>query len=149
MALPRHHRLGGRSVFDYIYGASQGPGKRLYGKHQVLRVTAPDVLRLRSTLQPQLAPRLRLAPEPTVEMRQLLAATELRFAVVISKKINKRAAVRNRLRRLLHRSFLEEAPRLRCGHWLVLSLKPTVAHCSDEQLLQEWRLLLQRSGMRS
>lgn len=72
---------------------------------------------------------------------------DLRLAVVVSKKVSKRAVIRNRLRRLLHRAFMEEVPRLRRGHWLLLSLKPGAAQRSEDQLLQEWNHLLRRSGL--
>ena len=144
MALPRCHRLGGRSVFDYIYGAGGGQTRRLHGKNLVLRVAPPKVSRLRSALQPPAA-----ADVASDAVQRAAAATELRFAVVISRKISKRAVVRNRLRRLLHRAFLAQVPQLRCGCWMVLSLKPAAASCSHEQVLEEWHQLLQRSGVRS
>lgn len=145
MALPRCHRLGGRSVFDYIYGAGAGQGKRLHGKNLVLRIAPPRVHCLRSALRPPAAADVAVAEA----LRRAPAATELRFAVVISRKISKRAVVRNRLRRLLHRAFLKQVPRLRYGTWMVLSLKPAAASCSHEQVLEEWQHLLQRSGVRS
>lgn len=73
---------------------------------------------------------------------------DLRFAVVVNKKVSKRAVMRNRLRRLLHQAFMRDVPHLRRGHWLLLSLKPSAGESSKNQLLQEWSDLLRRSGLR-
>ena len=138
MALPRDHRLSGATVFDRLYKSRA----RFYGANLILRVGYPDLQYLKPGL---MGAGLRTAVE-----RDCAAAGQgdLRFAVVVSKKVSKRAVMRNRLRRLLHHAFLEEVPLLRRGHWLLLSLKPGAAGCSGDELLQEWNDLLQRSGLR-
>ena len=138
MALPRDHRLGGATVFDHLYGARN----RFHGGNLILRVGAPSLQRLKPGL---MGSRTRTAMEHN---RDLAHQQELRFAVVVSKKVSKRAVIRNRLRRLLHQAFMAEVPRLRRGHWLLLSLKPGALQRSGDELLQEWSDLLLRSGLR-
>ncbi|HCA62434.1 MAG TPA: ribonuclease P protein component, partial [Synechococcales bacterium UBA8647] len=78
MVLPQRHRLRGRGVFDYIYQR----GQRFQQGLLQLRVADAATNLLRE-------------PPETLE-------GELRFGVVISSKVSKRAVKRNRLRRLLH-----------------------------------------------
>lgn len=88
MALPKRHRLRGHRAIDYLHRQ----GKRHQSPHLLLRVvTAKDAL---------LPPPDRRAP-----------VSAWRCALVISAKVNKRAVVRNRLRRLLHRHLLASLQR--------------------------------------
>jgi len=73
---------------------------------------------------------------------------ELRFGVVISSKVSKRAVKRNRLRRRLHEAFLRQAFRSDLPPtWLLLNLRPGAAELSDDNLLKEWSTLIQRAGL--
>ena len=73
---------------------------------------------------------------------------ELRFGVVISSKVSKRAVKRNRLRRRLHEAFLRQAFRSDLPPtWLLLNLRPGAAELSDDNLLEEWSTLIQRAGL--
>lgn len=129
MVLPKRHRLRGRGVFDYLYKR----GRRTHLGGLLLRVApaAPELLRP-GTGEPE----------------------SLRFAVVISSKVSKRAVVRNRLRRRLHDDFVQschpETGRIRADltpSWLLLSLKPDAAALGDDGLLREWNGLLQQAGL--
>ncbi|OUT69459.1 MAG: hypothetical protein CBB79_10585 [Synechococcus sp. TMED19] len=129
MVLPQRHRLRGRGVFDYLYKR----GRRIHLGVLLLRVApaAPELLRP-STREPE----------------------SLRFAVVISSKVSKRAVVRNRLRRRLHDNFVQnchpKTGRIRADltpSWLLLSLKPDAAALGDDGLLREWNGLLQQAGL--
>ena len=122
--LPQRHRLRGRGVFDYLYQR----GQRFQQGLLQLRVAeaAPKLLR-----------------EPPVELEG-----ELRFGVVISSKVSKRAVKRNRLRRRLHKAFLRQAFRSDLPPtWLLLNLRPGAAELSDDNLLEEWSTLIQRAGL--
>jgi len=138
MVLPRDHRLSGTMVFNHLYRARA----RFHGSNLILRVVLPNLQRLKPGL---MGTRTR-----AVVKRDSAAAgqDDLRFAVVVSKKVSKRAVRRNRLRRLLHHAFMKDVPHLRRGHWLLLSLQPGAAQRSEDQLLQEWSDLLRRSGLR-
>lgn len=83
MALPKRHRLRGHRAIDQLHRQ----GRRHHSPHLLLRVLPAD----ESLLPP---PDRRAHPSPW------------RCALVISAKVNKRAVVRNRLRRLLHRHLL-------------------------------------------
>ena len=124
MVLPQRHRLRGRGVFDYLYQR----GQRFQQGLLQLRVAeaAPKLLR-----------------DPPLEL-----VGELRFGVVISSKVSKRAVKRNRLRRRLHEAFLHQAFRSDLPPtWLLLNLRPGAAELSDDNLLKEWSTLIQRAGL--
>jgi ribonuclease P protein component len=70
-----------------------------------------------------------------------------RLAVVVSGKVSKRAVVRNRLRRLLHRHLLALNPTPLQPSWVVLSLKPGSAELEPAQLLGECSHLLRQAGL--
>lgn len=139
--LPRNYRLRGPTVFDHLYRARS----RFQSSSLILRIASPDLRRLKADLR---QPRLPIAAPDGSGGVAPVAREELRFAVVVSKKVSKRAVVRNRLRRRLHHAFIKEVPHLKRGHWLLLSLKPAATHHSEDQLLQEWNDLLQQSGLR-
>ena len=124
MVLPQRHRLRGRGVFDYLYQR----GQRFQQGLLQLRVAdaAPKLLR-----------------DPPLELEG-----ELRFSVVISSKVSKRAVKRNRLRRRLHEAFLRQTFRSDLAPtWLLLNLRPGAAELSDDNLLKEWSTLIQRAGL--
>ena len=138
MVLPRDHRLSGTMVFDRLYRARA----RFHGSNLILRVGVPNLRHLKPGL---MGSRVRAAVKHD---SAAVCQEDLRFAVVVSKKVSKRAVIRNRLRRLLHHAFMKDVPHLRRGHWLLLSLKPSAVQRSGDQLLQEWSDLLRRSGLR-
>lgn len=138
MVLPRDYRLSGTMVFDHLYRARA----RFHGSDLILRVGSPNLQHLKPGL---MGVRIRTAVKHN---SAAVCQEDLRFAVVVSKKVSKRAVIRNRLRRLLHHAFMKDAPYLRRGYWLLLSLKPGAAQRSEDQLLQEWSDLLRRSGLR-
>jgi ribonuclease P protein component len=70
-----------------------------------------------------------------------------RGAIVVSGKVSKRAVVRNRLRRLLHRHLLALNPTPLQPSWMVLSLKPGSAEIDPSQLLGECSYLLRQAGL--
>ena len=124
MVLPQRHRLRGRGVFDYLYQR----GQRFQQGLLQLRVAAaaPELLR-----------------EPPQNLQR-----ELRFGVVISSKVSKRAVKRNHLRRQLHQAFVEQNFRSDLPPtWLLLNLRPGAAELSDDNLLKEWSTLIQRAGL--
>ena len=127
MVLPQRHRLRGRGVFDYLYQR----GQRFQQGLLQLRVAdaAPQLLR-----------------EQPVELEG-----ELRFGVVISSKVSKRAVRRNKLRRLLHNhltQLVRTLPDQAADRWLLISLKPGSAEASAEALLGECSQLLAKAGLR-
>ena len=123
MVLPQRHRLRGRGVFDYLYQRGQRFQQGL--------------------LQLRVADAAPIAAGTAVGLDR-----ELRFGVVISSKVSKRAVKRNRLRRRLHEAFLRQAFRSDLPPtWLLLNLRPGAAELSDDNLLEEWSTLIQRAGL--
>ena len=124
MVLPQRHRLRGRGVFDYLYQRGQRFQQGLLQLR--VAVAAPKLLR-----------------EPPVDLEG-----ELRFGVVISSKVSKRAVKRHRWRRRRHEAFLRQAFRSDLPPtWLLLNLRPGAAELSDDNLLEEWSTLIQRAGL--
>jgi len=123
VVLPQRHRLRGSRVFNRLYRQSQ----RFHGTSMMLRVMAAH---------PALLP----APE-------CHRPSAWRGAVVVSGKVSKRAVVRNRLRRLLHRHLLALDPTPLQSSWVMLSLKPGSAELDPAQLLGECNHLLRQAGL--
>ena len=123
MVLPQRHRLRGSRVFNRLYRQSQ----RFHGTSMMLRVMAAH---------PNLLP----PPECHRE-------SSWRCAVVVSGKVSKRAVVRNRLRRLMHRHLLALDPTLLQPSWVMFSLKPGSAETDPAQLLGECNHLLRLAGL--
>ena len=103
MVLPRSMRLKGYKCFNYLYKE----GKRYHGSLMLLRVVKAN-------------PKLKKHIEPGSVIETC------KCAVAISNKVNKRAVVRNQLRRSIH-----EHLRIRLAYsgyqkdmWALLSLNP-------------------------
>lgn len=63
--------------------------------------------------------------------------TSARFGVSISKKVSKKAVVRNRIKRHLKAAFRQLLPRV-TSHWLiVVVVRPSAVQCDYWQFLQE------------
>ena len=123
MVLPQRHRLRGSRIFNRIYRQSQ----RFHGTSMMLRVMAANPA---------------LLPSPECHR-----PSAWRGAVVVSSKVSKRAVVRNRLRRLLHRHLLTLDPTPLPPSWVVFSLKPGSAELDPAQLLEECSHLLRQAGL--
>ncbi len=123
MVLPQRHRLRGSKIFNRLYRQSQ----RFHGTSMMLRVMAAESS---------------LLPAPWCHR-----PSTWRAAVVVSGKVSKRAVVRNRLRRLLHRHLLILDPTPLQPIWMVLSLKPGSAELDPAQLLGECSHLLRQAGL--
>ena len=151
MALPKRHRLRGYRAIDHLHRV----GRRHHSAHLLLRVAPADA----ALLSPQ---------------DRGAGSSPWRCALVISAKVHKRAVVRNRLRRLLHRYLLaslplsalsvrgdgvapgpsamdpaasEVLPGRSVPLWLMVSLRPGSAELESDQLLGECTFLLRRAGL--
>lgn len=125
MGLPREHRLTHRRDFSAVYRQ----GTRLGSPHLILR-TLPIAA---SPLQAKL------------NYSQHTAKTQLlptRIGIVVSQKVDKRAVVRNRIRRRLQAAFMTLRSRLKPGWLLVIGVRPQAVQCEYEQFLQELEQLL-------
>jgi ribonuclease P protein component len=121
VALPRANRLKHRKDFTAVYER----GRR--------RNTANFTLRA-----------LRRPPVITIGSLtgQLSELTHARIGISISRKVSKRAVVRNRLKRQIRAVFRQLLPRIANHWWLVIGVKSTAVGCDYWQILQELEQLL-------
>lgn len=117
MALPKAHRLRDRPIFDDLHKK----GIRRRSKTMTLWALA----RSPHTSAPQPP-----APIPT------------QFGVAVSKKVHKRAVVRNRIRRRIHSAIQILLPHLKPGWCIRISARNAALECNPSQFLQELETLL-------
>ena len=113
MGLPSKHRLKRRSDFKTVYQQ----GVRRYSRHLILRAVP-------------IVPESLDQPSPT------------KIAVSVSRKVSKKAVVRNRLKRLVRASFLALLPQIPPNWLMVVILKKEAQECKYEHFLRELEELL-------
>jgi len=126
MVLPKLMRLKGHRCFDHLYRE----GFRYHEPSMMLRVVTA-------------APKL----EKSRNLRQ--KRNTCQCAIAISSKVNKKAVVRNRLRRIIHQ-HLKSRLYLNSKHsnkWALLSLKPQSSSKDLSVLLKECDRLLFKAGL--
>lgn len=64
------------------------------------------------------------------------------FGVSISRKVHKRAVVRNRIKRQIHAALRTLMPRVSGSWWIVINVRPVAATCEYSEFLQELEKLL-------
>ncbi|MGQ9872205.1 ribonuclease P protein component [Leptodesmis sp.] len=117
MGLPKAHRLKCRQDFSQVYQQ----GKRFKTAHLTLRV-------------------LRRSPSPSLASSSQPLPTRIGFS--ISLKVDKRAVVRNRIRRRLQAIVRQLLPFMG-GSWdLLVIVHPQATQCDYLQFLQELEQLL-------
>ena len=72
-----------------------------------------------------------------------------RCAIAISSKVDKKAVVRNYLRRLIHNHLKERLHGLKehSNKWLLFSLKPHISNKEPSKLIEECDQLLIKAGL--
>ena len=126
MVLPKTMRLKGHRCFDHLYRY----GTRYHEPSILLRVVKAE----NKLHKPR---------------KKLISSQACRCAIAISSKVNKKAVIRNRLRRVIHehlRSRLSQASQ-HSNKWALFSLKPKASTINSEQLLKECDRLLQKAGL--
>ncbi len=126
MVLPKSMRLRGHRCFDHLYRE----GARYHETSMLLRV---------------------VKAEPRLQKTKTVAFAEksCRCAIAISSKVNKKAVVRNRLRRFLHLHLIERlyGTNQHSNKWALLSLKPKSSNLKPSLLLEECDRLLLKAGL--
>lgn len=117
MGLPQIHRLKNWRDFLAVYKQ----GIRRHSKHLVLRALSTKKIDQQSQINPS------------------------QFGISISKKVSKKAVVRNRLKRQLHGAFLQLLPQILDGWQIVIVVKPTASECKYDHLLRELEELLKKT----
>ena len=126
MALPKAMRLKGHRTFNYIHKNSV----KYYGKLMTLKVARSNPIILRSHNKND-------------------NLDNFKIAIAISKKVSKKAVVRNKLRRLLQDCLLNNF-RDENNHkpyWLLVNLNKGDSHNDEAKLLKEFQHLIFKSGL--
>ena len=126
MALPKNMRLKGYRTFNYIHKNS----KTYHGKLMTFKVAKSN-------------------PEILLSHKFKNTSNNLRVAIAVSKKVSKKAVVRNKLRRILHEWLIKNIQKIN-NHkpdWLLVNLK-FGDFCNDEnKILEEFQNLMFKSHL--
>ncbi len=126
MALPKAMRLKGHRTFDYIHKNSV----KHYGKLMTFKIAKSN-------------------PKILLSHKNNHSLNNFKIAISISKKVSKKAVVRNNIRRILQDCLLENF-RQENNHkpyWLLVNLKPGDSHNNKIELLEEFQHLIFKSGL--
>ena len=126
MALPKAMRLKGHRTFDYIHKNSV----KYYGKFMTLKIARSN-------------------PNILISHKNVNSLNNFKIAIAISKKVSKKAVVRNKIRRILQDYLLKNfsQDKNHKPYWLLVNLKAGVT-CNEELiLLEEFQHLIFKSGL--
>ena len=126
MVLPQSMRIKGHKSFNYLYKS----GHRFNSSSMVLRVA-------------------RAQPHLSNKIQKNTNNQSIRFAIVISNKVSKKAVLRNRLRRLFHdhlksRLYLSKE---QTNKWALLTLRANTSISDFNPLKKECDYLLRSAGL--
>ena len=126
MALPNSMRLKGHRTFDYIHKNSV----KYYGQLMTFKLARTNQKILVSHKLPD-------------------TTKNFKFAIAISKKISKKAVVRNKIRRVLHECLLNNINKENSHkpYWLLVNLKHGDSCNDTNKLLDEFQYLMFKSGL--
>ena len=126
MALPKNMRLKGHRTFNYIYKYA----KKYHGQLMTFRVVKSN-------------------PKILLSHKLTNTSNNLRIAFAVSKKVSKKAVVRNKIRRSLQEWLLNNIQKINYHkpYWLLVNLN-YVDFCNDKnQLLEEFQSLMLKSRL--
>ena len=126
MALPKAMRLKGHRTFDYIHKNSV----IYYGKLMTLKIAKSN-------------------PKIFISHKNNNNLNNFKIAIAISKKVSKKAVVRNKIRRILQDCFLKNFS-IKNNHkpyWLLVNLKVGDFYNDKIKLLEEFQHLIFKSGL--
>jgi len=126
MALPKHMRLKGHRTFNYIHKNST----KYHGKLMSFKLAKSN-------------------PEILLSHKQKNKLNNLRVAIVISKKVSKKAVDRNKIRRVLQEWLLTNIKKIdnHKPYWLLVNLKSEVFYNDKNKLLEEFQKLMFKSHL--
>ena len=119
-------RLKGHRTFDYIHKNSV----KYYGELMTLKVASSN-------------------PKILISHNNNYYLDNLKIAIAISKKVSKKAVVRNKIRRILQDSLLKNFSQgnNHKPYWLLVNLKSVDFHNDKIKLLEEFQHLIFKSGL--
>ena len=126
MALPKEMRLKGYRTFNYIHKNS----KTYYGNLMTFKVAKSN-------------------PEILLTHKVTNTTNKFRVAIAISKKVSKKAVVRNKLRRILQEWLLKNIQIINNHkpYWLLVNLKIGDFCYDKRRLLEEFQNLMFKSRL--
>ena len=126
MALPKAMRLKGHRTFDYIHKNSV----KYYGELMTFKIARSN-------------------PNILASHKNIYSLNNFKMDISISKKVSKKAVIRNKIRRTLQDCLLKNFSQNNNHkpYWLLVNLK-TSNSCSDKiKLLEEFKHLVFESGL--
>ncbi len=126
MALPKAMRLKGHRTFDYIHKNSV----KYYGKFMTFKIAKSN-------------------PNILISHKNINNLNNFKIAIAISKKVSRKAVVRNKLRRILQDYLLKNfsLDKNHKPYWLLVNLKSGVSYNEEFKLLEEFQHLIFKSGL--
>jgi ribonuclease P protein component len=118
MSLPKTYRLRRRNDFQQVYQK----GRRRTGIH------------LSVTVLPK--------PRSLNGLNQPATLTNTCFGISISKKVSKKAVVRNLVKRRIKGALRQSIDRILPGKMVVITCKPSIVGCDYDEILRELEKLL-------
>ena len=126
MALPKDMRLKGHRTFNYIHKNSI----KYHGKLMTFKVARSN-------------------PEIILSHKNKYTSNNLKVAIAISKKVSKKAVVRNKIKRMLQEWLLTNIQKINSHkpYWLLVNLR-FGDFCNDKnKLLEEFQNLMFKSKL--
>ena len=126
MALPKRMRLKGHRTFKYI----QKNSTRDYGKFMDFKIT-------------------KSCPKVLLSHKDFSYPKNFKLAIAVSKKVSKKAVIRNKIRRLLQANFLKnfKNEHNHIQYWVLVNLKGGNIQNYESELLKEFKTLILKTGL--
>jgi len=126
MALPKNMRLKGHRTFNYIHKNSI----KYHGEFMTFKVAKSN-------------------PEILFSHKFKNTSNNLRVAIAVSKKVSKKAVVRNKLRRILQEWLIKNIQKINNHkpHWLLVNLSGGDFYNDETKLLEEFQNLMFKSRL--
>jgi ribonuclease P protein component len=126
MALPKAMRLKGHRTFDYIHKNSV----KYYGKLMTFKIARSN-------------------PKILISHKNIHSLNNFKIGITISKKVSKKAVVRNKIRRILQDCLLKNFSQENNHkpYWLLVNLKSSYFYNNKIELLEEFQHLIIKSGL--
>ena len=126
MALPKDMRLKGHRTFNYIHKNSI----KYHGKLMTFKVAKSN-------------------QEILLSHNLTNTSNKFRIAIAVSKKVSKKAVVRNKIRRLLQANFLKnfKNEHNHIQYWVLVNLKSGNIQNYETELLKEFKTLILKTGL--
>ena len=140
MALPKQNRLKSSRDFSKVHRK----GQRAATQHLAVRALkrANEVVSYRQVKLRSYSGNEHQSTEQSADGQP--SALSSRFGISISRKVSKRAVVRNRVKRQLKAAIRHYLPRIEPGWQVVIVVRTTAVECEFDDFLRELEYLLKK-----